>query len=84
MISQQSFENLVDMITVGVKVRRVNKNIIHVNIDKAIKESSENIIYHGLKNCGGICESEGYNQIFVVATGVVERHFPIALMRTSW
>ena len=53
-ISQQSFENLVDVITVGVEVRRVNENIINVNIDKAIKKISENIVNHGLKNCGGI------------------------------
>ena len=76
-ISQQSFENLVDVITVGVEVRRVNENIINVNIDKAIKKISENIVNHGLKNCGGISESERHNSIFVVATGGVERSFPL-------
>ena len=73
----QSLKNLVDMNFVCSEVRRIDQNVIQINIHKMIQKVSQNVIDHGLENCRCTGETKGHHTILIVAAGCVKTGFPL-------
>jgi len=61
-----------------------NQNVIKVNKHKYCRfRSSQDVIYEGLENCRGICESERHNQVLEVPRRCVEGCLPFNPLMNS-
>ena len=83
MIIQQSLKNLVNMVLVCSKVRRVYQNVIQIDIHEVMQKVSQNVIDHGLENSRCIGETEWHHLIFVVTVGCVKASFPFISLFNS-
>lgn len=77
MMLEQPLQHPWDVIHMFLFSLGIDQNVSEINKHKEIQHISEDIIYQGLKNSGGVGESKWHHQVLIVATGCDEGCFPL-------
>ncbi len=72
LVLQQPLEDLAHVLSVYLKGRRKDENVIEVHKDKLVNHVSQHAIDHALEDSRSVREPERKDQIFVVSRGGIE------------
>lgn len=75
----QGIEYCLDVLSVLLKVPRIDENAVKITDCRIVEESLCRVIDLSLKSCGCVCEPERHDQVFIVAVRCAEGRFPFIL-----
>ncbi len=83
LVLQQPLEDLAHVLSVYLKGRRKDENIIEVHEDKPVNHVSQHAIDHALEDSRGVGKPERKDQVFIVSRGGIEGCLPLIALANA-
>jgi hypothetical protein len=76
LVFPEAMEDLTDLITMFVRVVRVDQNVVEVDDYADVSEVRENVIHESLEGSRCVTETKGHDQVFERSETSAECSFP--------